>query len=363
MSRAALIELIALLTLTAGFAAAAKELNPHVDPTVVPGGCMTCHEGHGASRSPMLPVPQKAVCLECHGTQLNRDRMIERGLLAAEARPQLLARTLAELHVHPLTDGAFSRYQERVVTCTSCHSPHRGILIPGAESGAVGLPRPSPRNPGRFEYELCESCHGSAGAATQSLTDISRLFNSTNRSYHPVEAPATESSLSVMPDLAGREINCTDCHNSSRTSGPRGPHGSEIAYILAATYAVGDGVEESGNTYRLCYRCHGRDLVLEQSPFPLHRMHVVDERLSCASCHNPHGSVKNRALIRFGEETRIGGVAPSGSGRLGFESDASGSGACYLICHGHDHDPETYDLGSDLPLPWSRPPRIDGVMR
>ena len=58
----------------------------------------------------------------------------------------------------------------------------------------------------------------------------------------------------------------------------------------------------------------------------------------------------NRALIRFGEETLIAGVAPSArTGRLAFVSTGAGAGTCYLTCHGRDHAPESYGLLQPLP--------------
>ena len=95
-----------------------------------------------------------------------------------------------------------------------------------------------------------------------------------------------------------------------------------------------------------CACCHDREEVLSGSRFPYHRQHVVDQRASCSTCHNPHGSVDNRALIRFGEDFGSSlGVSPSiQSGRLAFESEMEGSGACFLMCHGVDHDPKRYGV-------------------
>ena len=104
-----------------------------------------------------------------------------------------------------------------------------------------------------------------------------------------------------------------------------------------------DGSKESEEAYALCYECHDRAAVLETSPFPFHTEHVVDEMTSCATCHSAHGSVDNRALIRFGEETFVAGVGPSlATGRLEFVSDGPGGGSCYLTCHGVDHSPLGY---------------------
>ena len=152
-----------------------------------------------------------------------------------------------------------------------------------------------------------------------------------------------ESSPSVDAELTGLEINCTDCHGNSDPSGPAGPHGSEYRYILSSQYVTVDGSQESSEAYALCYRCHDRDMLYGSSSFPLHDLHVAEERASCATCHSAHGSVDNRSLIRFSEETILAGVSQSPtSGRLAFVSDGPGSGACYVFCHGVDHAPESY---------------------
>lgn len=330
-----------------------RALDPHLDPGLVSASCAACHEGHGVSRSPMLPAPQTAVCLTCHGTQAEADRLAAAGSMTFSAEPQLLSFVLSQPYTHPLSPEAFSRRETGAVTCTSCHSAHRAS--PQSAAGAPtmsGTRKLSPRDSSRFEYELCQSCHGTEGISTQSLLDLSRLFNPSSRSYHPVEAPALDRSPSTLPALAGREINCTDCHGNSDASGPAGPHGSAVRYLLVDEYPTADGSAESPAAYPLCYRCHDRERVLDESPFPLHRLHVVEARSSCATCHSSHGSVDNRALVRYGEETFVGGVGPSlATGRLAFDSSSPGEGSCQLTCHGVDHAPETYGTGAGLELP------------
>ena len=341
MSRAALRILASILA--AGLATAARGLDPHLDPGRLPGGCPACHRGHGEPRSPMLPGPQTQVCLTCHDSQTRLEQRVVRGDVARGSTSIFLSSVLSGPFVHPLSDQAFSRREPGVVTCVSCHSPHRGLPPRAGESRASGLRKTSPRDPGRFEFELCESCHGGEGLNSQSPMNISRLLNPNSRSYHPVKNPSPDPSPSVSPALAGREINCTDCHGNSDPSGAKGPHGSAVRFILRSEYTTVDGVLESPRTYALCYDCHDRDRVLDSTAFPLHRLHVVDERTSCATCHSPHGSIKNRALIRFGEETLPTGVSPSILTRqLAFVSAGPGSGSCHLTCHGSDHAPKSY---------------------
>jgi predicted CXXCH cytochrome family protein len=340
-----------LAGITLGFAATAASfaVNSHMDRSLLQAGCSSCHESHGVSNSPMLPAPQLEVCLSCHGSRTKADTQIARGVMAPNVELTLLTNTLTEPYTHPLTPEAFSRDEPGAVTCTSCHTPHRGTSEPRTNEASIGSARLSTRDPTRFEWELCQGCHGSAGVKTQSLLDISRLTSPNNPSYHPIEAPAPGTSPSIFPDLSGQVINCTDCHGNSNRSGPRGPHGSSIRFILSRNYVTVDGDRESPQAYRLCYECHDRDAVLEASPFPEHGQHIVDFQASCATCHSAHGSVDNRSLIRYGEEVTIGGVSRSiSTGLLRFESTGEGSGACYLTCHAVDHNPKSY--GGEMPV-------------
>lgn len=322
-------------------------VNPHVDLSVIPGSCVACHRGHGVSGSPMLPSAQVELCLECHGTRADFDGQVREGVVNPGTEPILLGSLLEKPYPHALQRELFSEH-DTGVTCTSCHSAHRSI--PPAISGTQRQRR-SPKNPNRFEFELCLSCHGDHAnlLAPVGSSDIGRLVGTHNPSYHPIKARSLERSPSLDPELTGREINCTDCHGNDDRTGSRCLLGSNVAGLLSFDYVAVDGAPESGSTYYLCYRCHIRDLVLsEASPFPVHALHVVEERTSCATCHNPHGSTDYRALIRFGEHLESGVVSPSASGVLGFESLSSGSGSCSLTCHGRNHDPEAYGIDQEL---------------
>ena len=238
LSRASLIATLAL----AAWSFAAPAIDPHMDAGLLPGQCQACHAGHGESGSPMLPASQAEVCLSCHGSESDRNRMIARGLLAPSARPQLMAPTRDQAFVHPITEGTFSRYESGAVTCTSCHSPHRGMRgrvagdrrlggrgVVGSRGVApTGTRKPSPRDPVRFEYEMCGNCHGGDDTPRGGL-DAGDLFDPSNRSYHPVEAPATSTSPSVQTDYQGNEINCTDCHgNDDRRVGVHAQASTEV---------------------------------------------------------------------------------------------------------------------------------------
>ncbi len=333
MPRAAL-GIIALVALAARFGVAAPLAgDPHLDPSLLPAGCSSCHVGHGESDTPMMGGSQKQICLGCHGEGSGSKRAILGGRTGATRLGQAA-------FGHPVDDQAWSRHDARV-TCTSCHSPHRGIRW-RAEGGAEGTRKPSPGNPLIEEQQLCTGCHGATGGGFAAPGSIADRVSPSNVSYHPVQAPASSRSPSVRADLAGREINCTDCHGSD-LEGARGPHASTVAHILVRSYTALDGELESPDTYALCYGCHDRESLLRGDSFPQHKRHIVDLKSSCSTCHDPHGSPQGRALTRLSPDARFGRLLPSTrTGRLAFDSPGAGSGACHVSCHGRDHGPATY---------------------
>lgn len=346
MSRAPLI--LSVVVMAVFGPATAGSRNPHLDPASVTGGCAACHQGHGAPRSPMLPGSQKQLCLSCHGSMAENGRRTAEGSLAPSARPALLGAMTAKLYAHPI-DADATGAGANVVTCTSCHSPHRGTRNERLDSHEA---KRSPRDPSEAEFELCEGCHGMEGGRR---TLIARKLDPNNRSFHPVEAPAPDRAHSVSPALSGGRIACTDCHGNDDRQGPRGPHASNVPFILNADYRQSDG-PESEQAFALCYGCHDRKQVLEAEP---HATHVGIRGAACRTCHDGHGSVANRALVHIGEDESLQQVLPSlSAGRLAFVSDRAGTGECYLTCHGVDHAPKSYGTQSvmaDVP-PVGGPP-------
>ena len=108
---------------------------------------------------------------------------------------------------------------------------------------------------------------------------------------------------------------------------------------------MGDELPESDYAYALCYKCHDRTSILNNESFTYHAQHIQGGMMgangtSCFTCHDAHGSKQYQYLIRFNEDV----VKENSAGDLKFQARgvASGQGACYLSCHGVDHNPKSY---------------------
>lgn len=315
----------------------AADLGGHFEPGKLTRDCTPCHAGHGVSSTPMLRDETDEMCLVCHEAGATLPGRREELGIGLGANPADIRTEFGKPVVH------------RGAVCAECHSAHGVPTIPrgGVDDLNVGRQKPSTKRGFSVEADLCLSCHGSRAPSPVDPHDIGLLFDPSNPSFHPVLAIGVGESPSLLPPLtADSMINCTNCHTNDDGTGPIGPHGSRVPGLLGADYNQQDGQPESEIAYALCYACHDRAILLSESAlFPDHRKHISGERTSCDLCHNPHGATASRALIRFNEPTAMTGVTPSSSGRLEFVSDSPGSGACYLTCHGQDHDPKGYGPG------------------
>jgi predicted CXXCH cytochrome family protein len=328
---------------------------PHSErTTVAANGCASCHTPHQAATRPRLLTfsPEEATCFPCHnGNVASKD----------------VEREFEKLSVHPVagTTGVHDPTEDLVngsrhVECVDCHNPHATTDATasapnagGALAGVTGISKSGAvTHPLQREYELCFRCHadsdnrGSARVTRQVVETNTRTeFSSSGGSYHPVTAPGRNGDVPslISPWSESSIMYCTDCHNSDEGpgaggSGPRGPHGSAFEPILERQLELTDFQSESGAAYALCYKCHDRQSIREDRSFPLHHKHVYDKQTACTTCHDPHGVAGQTHLINF-NTTYVG---PSSGGRLEYIDNGSRQGACYLTCHGKDHNPAVY---------------------
>jgi len=175
--------------------------------------------------------------------------------------------------------------------CESCHGPG----AKHAESASADdIRNPGKLLPGQAD-PACLSCH------TMQSTQVGRVHGSHGKnqvacaSCHPVHAPP--------PQAANRNtrINtqCASCHISQRASFQR-PHGHRLnqnavscadchnphGTQTAASLPLSTGGEPG------CLTCHGD----KRGPFAFEHAPVRLE--GCQSCHEPHGSANPRMLTR-----------------------------------------------------------------
>lgn len=345
---------ISVLTLVLFSGILLSQISGHQDWQKLPRGCASCHVGHGKSGTAMLPAAEEEFCYQCHGDFNEFERAVRNEQLLANVKMKNMRKIFRKPHRHPV-ELKTPRYKDTAdygsrknsiytFTRAECLDCHRGHGVTRFEYTPGTSPKQSPKNDREFEYQLCYQCHSRIVQSSLATKDIRGWFDTTNPSYHPIEAAGKNSNVPSLksPYSVAGMINCTDCHNSDDPDGPQGPHGSIYEYILELNYNLNDNTPENKRQYSLCYKCHDRDSILNNESFPYHRQHIVESRTSCFTCHHSHGSQRNTHLIKFNENTDPFVIQPSSSGQLEFFDRGRFNGECFLSCHNVDHNPRSY---------------------
>ncbi|MFW6038855.1 MAG: cytochrome c3 family protein [bacterium] len=325
--------------------------------TVSAAGCQSCHRSHSGGGRPWLlrRDVEEDNCYACHdGTVAETD------ILAAMQR----------FSAHPVgaTTGVHVPGEDPAsmtahVECSDCHTPHRiqsaaptqPPTIQPTMQGSAGVSSSGAYlEQADYEYEVCYKCHAGldpVGEATVNrvipAANIADNFSPNNDSFHPVETQGKNGDVPslLQPWTTTSMIYCTDCHTTNGDGAPDGPHGSDFEPLLARNYAVLDDTTESSQAYDLCYGCHDRQSILADQSFSEHRRHIVDERTSCATCHDAHGVSSSHEtgpathLINFDRD--VVDATATGQGPT-FTDLGARNGSCTLSCHGSEHVERSY---------------------
>jgi hypothetical protein len=333
----------------------------HLDKTKLPAGCATCHfkgslRGGGGS----------AGCITCHG---NTQRRFQSPKMPAGAVVNVsnLKNIEAEFYKtfrHPTFDTPGRHRSDEILPeidskalrhadCVDCHHPHY-VTKENRFAGIKGRRIVNQFAQASKEAEVCYHCHGDSVNLPGKYTNKRIEFSLNNPSFHPVEGEGKNSAvISLIRPYKEKKvaltdisiISCSDCHGNDDPAGPKGVHGSRYRFILKDNFDASDKISESSYAYALCYRCHSRTSILANESFKYHSLHIQGKTFagsgtSCFTCHNSHGSVEFKYLLKFNRDI----VSPTSKGLLKFveKGTAKFSGECYLTCHGVEHNPKSY---------------------
>lgn len=317
--------------------------------------CAQCHSIHASPPQPrLLLAEENSLCFRCHDASVDGPREIP--------SPNNMRAEFDKLFTHPVSVHTGSRTVEpdgsgfvgflagsrenRAVRCTDCHNPHAVSsqssvrTMPGSMEGVSGISRLGmKKDVADFEYEICLKCHGFTGNTLPGQRDVARDFDLGNRSYHPVMGPGLNPEVPSLKKewSALDQITCSDCHGSDDPAGPQGPHGSNIEHLLKAPFNPSPFATGEDRENALCFTCHQESSFSSGEGWRWHNLHTGRGALSCASCHDPHGSPDQPGLLRLDRPW----IEPL-DGRLKVERQSLSQGNCTLMCHGHAHDSAPY---------------------
>jgi DmsE family decaheme c-type cytochrome len=157
-------------------------------------------------------------------------------------------------------------------TCETCHQNEAANWAHTIHAAVFTL---NPRN--ATEAQGCEACHGPGSAHVKNPSDLTTIISFSHKSQTPI---AQQNAQCLTCHQGGQRIfwhgsthetnnlACSDCHN---------PMTNFSAHGLTARESVN----------QTCFQCHKvqRAEFNKRSHMPL-----LEGKLSCVDCHNPHGS-------------------------------------------------------------------------
>jgi hypothetical protein len=361
-------------------ASSAEGTNPQVSAG---SGTVAVHFGDAASLLSGTTNPAGTaagfVCYNCHGSaatpaggaQGNRSgKDIQSGIAHATTAGQSGHPATADsVHdgVNELAAAAFGNALgapagagQRHASCLDCHDPHEakagthaqgtnlaGPPLHGAWGAAwtgtlAAWTNPTSANFTKkviaagtdLEATLCLKCHSAyygalptspSSSPAYAETDQAKEFNPANAGYHPVLASSSakvgNTGNVIAPWTRTSLMTCTDCHESSATTDPNGPHGSASKFILKgpntawnASLTTGTGMPAG----TFCANCHNASFT--GSRFTAHTR--SDHRIPCFNCHAaiPHGGPRPGMLVNAAGTSNS--CAPTGGVIAGWDTTA-----------------------------------------
>jgi DmsE family decaheme c-type cytochrome len=167
-------------------------------------------------------------------------------------------------------------------TCLGCHEDELTLAIFRGPHGA----RSDARAPFGHDQLQCEACHGPGG-------------NHARRVPRGQERPAVvRFARKGATPVAVQNGMCANCHQADLGAGWHGSahdNGEVACADCHRSHAARDPVLRTATQPEICGTCHP---VVRAQHHRAFAHPIDDEKMSCSSCHNAHGSASDAALVR-----------------------------------------------------------------
>lgn len=254
----------------------------HLHAPVVSGACLECHDPHTADNPMMLQRAGNDLCFSCHTETHER-------LAGLPAWHEPVKQDCLQCH-DPHASTAARQLRDPVPElCWKCHEPtHVEIEEASRVHEAIAMDR------------QCMNCHDPHASGHEKLLPGTTKDACMKCHGEPVEMPDGKT-LMAMGDVLKtgylhgpvQQGDCAACHK---------PHAGDQFRLLTDPYPERFYAPFDLDEYALCFRCHDKDLVLDEETETLtgfrdgarnlHYLHVHKEKKgrTCRACHEVHGS-------------------------------------------------------------------------
>lgn len=192
--------------------------------------------------------------------------------------------------------------------------------------------------------------------------DLAQEFNPDQASMHPIAGLGRNQNRPAGSFVGGWSqesiLYCTDCHaGTGIVTGNESPHGSPFLHLLQGTndYITKidpadscnsvDGCPQIHDPGELCFKCHQfgtyasgiNPASTTQFKDGGENLHAFHSFTACYTCHDTHGS-EQAHLLNF--DTSVATILEGYDSQTAWSWDqATGTGTCYVSCHGAYHGP------------------------
>jgi DmsE family decaheme c-type cytochrome len=164
-------------------------------------------------------------------------------------------------------------------TCITCHEGE-GKTLSGSKHGKSA----NARTPAAATNQACETCHGPGREHAES---------------------GDKSKIRVFPSLAPRDSSavCLTCHNRGDHAGWEASTHESRNLTCTTCHSVHNAQSFERQLVKateteLCATCHRLQVVKTERAVA--HMPIREGKMSCSSCHNPHGSIANVKALKVG---------------------------------------------------------------